>query len=117
MIPFNQQTHHQGSMKSRFIKNPRGKDPGSAGNNISAGKFRSSHEIPAPAKDHGSFDFDDPSKIQVGMEVEHTRFGKGKVLNLEGDSPDKKATVFFQSAGQKQLLLKFARLRIIKSVE
>jgi DNA helicase II / ATP-dependent DNA helicase PcrA len=63
-----------------------------------------------------SFHFDDPSKIQVGMEVEHSRFGKGKVLSMEGEFPNKKATVFFQSAGQKQLLLKFARLRILKSI-
>ena len=63
-----------------------------------------------------SFQFDDPTAIQVGMEVEHPRFGKGKVLNMEGEFPNKKATVFFQSAGQKQLLLKFAKLRIIKSM-
>jgi len=62
------------------------------------------------------FQFDDPSSILVGMEVEHSRFGKGKVLNMDGEFPNKKATVFFQSAGQKQLLLKFAKLRIIKSI-
>jgi DNA helicase-2/ATP-dependent DNA helicase PcrA len=69
-------------------------------------------------QDHNesSFPFDDPLKIQVGMEVEHPRFGKGKVLNMEGEFPNKKATVFFQSAGQKQLLLKFAMLRILKSI-
>jgi DNA helicase-2/ATP-dependent DNA helicase PcrA len=48
------------------------------------------------------------------MEVEHPRFGKGKVINMDGEFPNKKATVFFHSAGQKQLLLKFAKLRIIK---
>lgn len=67
------------------------------------------------SKDH-SFEFDDPSAIQVGMEVEHPRFGKGKVLSMDGEFPNKKATVFFQSAGQKQLLLKFAKLRILKSL-
>ncbi len=51
--------------------------------------------------------------IQVGMEVNHERFGNGKVLNMEGVGPNKKATVFFQGIGQKQLLLRFARLRII----
>ena len=58
------------------------------------------------------FQADDPGKIQVGMTVEHARFGIGKVLNLEGTNPDIKATVFFPEFGQKQLLLKFARLRI-----
>lgn len=48
-----------------------------------------------------------------GMMVEHQRFGLGKVLQVEGNPPDEKATVFFHNAGQKQLLLRFARLRII----
>ncbi len=54
----------------------------------------------------------DIEDIKTGMEVEHERFGKGKVLELEGIGPNKKATVFFPSIGQKQLLLKFAKLRI-----
>jgi len=53
-------------------------------------------------------------EIQPGTEVKHVRFGKGKVLKLEGNPPNVKATVFFPSAGQKQLLLKFAKLEIIK---
>ena len=60
-----------------------------------------------------AFKADDSSKIQVGMQVEHERFGVGKVINLEGDYPNAKATVFFPENGQKQLLLKFAKLRII----
>ncbi len=56
----------------------------------------------------------DTSGLQVGMEVEHERFGFGKVINLEGNKPDIKATIFFKELGQKQLLLKFAKLRIIE---
>ena len=55
----------------------------------------------------------DTSNLQVGMEVEHERFGFGKVMVLEGSKPDIKATIFFQGLGQKQLLLKFAKLRVI----
>ncbi|WP_207425399.1 ATP-dependent helicase [Pedobacter sp. SYSU D00535] len=55
----------------------------------------------------------DTSNLQVGMEVEHERFGFGKVVSLEGNKPDIKATIFFQGLGQKQLLLKFAKLRIV----
>jgi len=55
----------------------------------------------------------DTSGLQNGMEVEHERFGYGKVINLEGKSPDIKATIFFKEIGQKQLLLKFAKLRIV----
>ena len=55
----------------------------------------------------------DTSNLQVGMEVEHERFGFGKVLQIEGNKPDIKATIFFKELGQKQLLLKFAKLRIV----
>ena len=51
------------------------------------------------------------------MIVEHQRFGKGKVVHIEGDMPNKKATVFFQQMKQeKQLLLKFAKLRIVDEI-
>ncbi|NQV03186.1 MAG: UvrD-helicase domain-containing protein, partial [Bacteroidia bacterium] len=50
--------------------------------------------------------------IVPGIEVLHERFGKGKVVQVDGQGPNKKATVFFQGVGQKQLLLKFARLKI-----
>ncbi|UOE46775.1 UvrD-helicase domain-containing protein [Mucilaginibacter sp. SMC90] len=56
----------------------------------------------------------DTSGLQVGMEVEHERFGFGKVISLEGNKPDIKATIFFKEIGQKQLLLKFAKLYIIQ---
>lgn len=52
--------------------------------------------------------------FQNGMEVEHEKFGFGKIVSLEGILPDVKATVFFQGLGNKQLLLKFAKLRIVK---
>ncbi|RYG24294.1 MAG: hypothetical protein EOO01_43535, partial [Chitinophagaceae bacterium] len=54
------------------------------------------------------------SEFQTGMEVEHEKFGFGKIINLEGTLPDVKATVFFQGLGNKQLLLKFAKLMIVK---
>ena len=54
-------------------------------------------------------------EITVGLRVKHSRFGTGKILNLSGEGSNKKATVFFNEIGQKQLLLKFAKLEIIKS--
>jgi DNA helicase II / ATP-dependent DNA helicase PcrA len=59
------------------------------------------------------FQADNPSMIQVGMQVLHERFGEGKVIHMEGTMPNIKATVFFPNAGQKQLLLKFAKLKIL----
>ena len=53
------------------------------------------------------------NNIKNGMQVEHNKFGKGKVLNISGEGSNKKATIFFNGIGQKQLLLKFARLEIL----
>ncbi|MBT3241523.1 MAG: UvrD-helicase domain-containing protein [Bacteroidetes bacterium] len=57
---------------------------------------------------------DSPDQMQAGMTVLYARFGEGKILKIEGDNPNRKATVFFKSSGQKQLLLKFAKLKILK---
>ncbi len=62
-----------------------------------------------------NFVSDDANLIQAGMQVEHQRFGPGKVLLVEGKASDLKATIFFQGFGQKQLLLKYAKLKIIGS--
>lgn len=63
--------------------------------------------------DTGSGTSDHVSRIIVGTEVIHDKFGKGEVVALEGEMPNVKATVAFQGAGNKQLLLKFAKLRIV----
>ena len=55
----------------------------------------------------------DPELIKVGLKVEHPRFGIGEVMALEGSSSNLKATVEFP-IGKKQLLLKFAKLRVVK---
>jgi len=52
--------------------------------------------------------------LQVNMEVEHQRFGLGKIVKIEGAASNKKATVHFPKIGEKQLLLRFAKLRIVK---
>jgi DNA helicase-2/ATP-dependent DNA helicase PcrA len=51
--------------------------------------------------------------IKEGMNVLHERFGKGKVLSVTGQAPNTKATVLFDNAGEKQLLLKFAKIKIL----
>lgn len=62
-----------------------------------------------------TFDAAAAEDIQAGMQVEHQKFGSGKVLNVEGKGPNKKVTVFFQTVGQKQLLLQFAKLKIVST--
>ncbi len=49
-----------------------------------------------------------------GMDVEHEKFGFGKIIELVGTFPNAKATVFFQELGNKDLILKYAKLRIVK---
>ena len=49
------------------------------------------------------------SPLQPGDRIEHTRFGVGEVIKIEGSGENCKATVVFRNSGTKQLLLKFAR--------
>ncbi len=51
--------------------------------------------------------------MREGNVIEHERFGLGTVLRVEGSGENTKATVEFRNAGTKQLLLKFARFKII----
>jgi DNA helicase-2/ATP-dependent DNA helicase PcrA len=60
-----------------------------------------------------NFESDDPAKIIAGISVYHQLFGAGKVIAIEGMAPNNKAVVFFDSAGEKKLLLKFAKLKIM----
>lgn len=55
----------------------------------------------------------DASGLQEGCTIEHQRFGIGTVLRLEGKGENRKATVAFRNAGTKQLLLKFARFKVL----
>ena len=54
------------------------------------------------------------NRIMPGMKVHHDKFGNGKVLGIEGSGDSRKATVFFEGVGQKQLMLKFARLTVME---
>ena len=53
------------------------------------------------------------NKLIVGDIVNHQRFGKGNVLNIEGKAADLKAEIKFENGGVKKLLLRFAKLEII----
>lgn len=53
------------------------------------------------------------SDIKVGQTVIHLRFGKGKVANIEGIGANTKATIIFDNSGTKQVLVKFAKLKVI----
>lgn len=61
--------------------------------------------------DSGSFD----SKLTVGRTVNHQRFGRGQVMSLEGAGGDAKAEIKFQNGDTKKLLLRFAKLEILRT--
>jgi DNA helicase-2/ATP-dependent DNA helicase PcrA len=52
--------------------------------------------------------------LHEGARIEHQRFGIGTVLKIEGTGENTKATVEFKNTGMKQLLLKFAKFKIIQ---
>ena len=54
------------------------------------------------------------SALKVGSVIEHERFGIGSVLEVEGSGGDTKARIKFLNVGEKTLLLKFARYKILK---
>jgi DNA helicase-2/ATP-dependent DNA helicase PcrA len=73
---------------------------------------------PAPPKvvEHvPSTDFapSDTSGLQVGQQVEHQKFGFGKVTRMEGSAHNPVATIVFTNNGEKKIMLNYAKLRIV----
>ncbi|HTM65377.1 MAG TPA: UvrD-helicase domain-containing protein [Flavipsychrobacter sp.] len=66
-------------------------------------------------KPSADFKPDNPAEMQTGMQVEHQKFGVGKILSLEGGVQNKIATIDFGAThGQKKIMLNYAKLRIIR---
>jgi DNA helicase-2/ATP-dependent DNA helicase PcrA len=80
---------------------------------IPAGFKKVTNAQPSSGTANNDFVADEPSKIQVGMNVNHQRFGNGQIISIEGRFPESKAIILFEQEGQKQLLLKFAKLKIL----
>ena len=55
----------------------------------------------------------DLENLTTGQRVKHMQFGNGKILQIEGQGINKQAVVFFSGIGQKKLLLRFAKLKVI----
>ncbi|WP_421828193.1 ATP-dependent helicase [Larkinella sp.] len=73
-------------------------------------------QAPQPAVAHvPSTDFtpSDTSKLAEGMRVEHLKFGFGLVQKIDQNGNDRKAIIKFETAGEKTLLLSFAKLKIV----
>jgi DNA helicase-2/ATP-dependent DNA helicase PcrA len=52
--------------------------------------------------------------LHEGTLIEHQRFGKGTIISIEGEGENQKATVKFVNTGTKQLLLKFAKFKVVE---
>jgi DNA helicase-2/ATP-dependent DNA helicase PcrA len=67
---------------------------------------------PELSKPIGNTNVVDPN-LSEGAKVNHTRFGKGVVLKIEGVGNDKKAEIKFDQGDTKKLLLRFAKLEVL----
>lgn len=80
-------------------------------------KLAEKAQKPVAASHTPSTDFkaDDPMEMQVDMEVEHLKFGFGKIKALEGGANNRIATIEFGGGhGQKKIMLNFAKIRIVR---
>ena len=112
-----------GSGKSLFNSKPRLEPKGT----VPGSQFKPRTEFEAkPTRkpwEHGKFqkvtesmlkDTAPSQGLSVGNVIEHERFGLGTVLSVEGTGGDTKAVIKFLNVGEKTLLLKFARYKILK---
>lgn len=79
-------------------------------------KDQANRKFASPPNHKPSPDFkpSDTSNLAEGMQVEHPKFGFGEVTHIDAEGANKKARVNFKSAGEKTLLLSYAKLRIVE---
>ena len=103
----------------RYIETPRRKQPTMPSSlwNIGKPQQPAKKKVQSTFVQHGPAVPNNPAQIGAimpGMKVQHDKFGIGKVIAVEGTADSRKATVFFEGGvGNKQLMLKFAKLTII----
>ncbi|MBQ7195496.1 MAG: UvrD-helicase domain-containing protein [Bacteroidales bacterium] len=66
----------------------------------------------APAHQDVDFAADPVSAFRVGQEIEHSRFGYGTIIAIDGEFPRLKATINFEGYGQKYIMLDHAKIRL-----
>ena len=71
------------------------------------------NSVQSPTGSSTTFGTVSASQLSVGATIEHLRFGIGVVEAIEGSGENTKATVTFRNAGRKQLLLKFAKFKVL----
>ncbi len=108
---------------SRRVALPVHRHGGAAGQEGSHFSFKGDHAkkqhgpIPTGFDRESEPDYENESQeimtLRVGAKVEHESFGMGKVLQLAGTGDSSKAVVLFDSVGPKNLMLKYAKLRLL----
>ncbi len=112
--------HLETSRRIAFPLHRRGAPVGQEGNHFSFKEsLAKNHVGPLSAGFEGEAepDYENESQemitLRVGAKVEHESFGKGKVLQLAGTGATAKAVVLFDDIGPKNLMLKYAKLRLL----
>ena len=77
---------------------------------ISNNKPKEATHVPSP-----NFVPSDMARLEVGMKVEHQKFGFGEVTKLEGSAHNPVATIKFDVNGEKKIMLNYAKLMIVNS--
>ncbi len=99
--------------KSRLRQNKPTRGTPPKANKPSENQLRKLRKLkPELANPVGNTNVIDPG-LQAGSTVNHTRFGRGRVLKMEGVGNDKKAEIQFEKGDIKKLLLRFAKLEVI----
>lgn len=95
--------------------------PGSGGNSLKdkfGGEQKSEYsQIPEFEENFSQTGSDDFNRFKVGDVISHSQFGEGTISGLKGEGARRQAVVRFKSVGRKMLMLKYAKLRMIKSKE
>jgi len=66
-----------------------------------------------PRIDVNNFEASPISEIEVGKKVLHIRFGKGVIKSMDGAKGNKVASVFFEEVGEKRIMIKYAKLKVL----
>ena len=80
---------------------------------VSTSKLKKLKDVTSSSGSHHSGASLPLVSVSVGQHIEHERFGFGEVIAVEGEGVSTKVTVSFENAGTKNLLLKFAKFKIL----
>lgn len=109
-LPFNVQAHQEARQKWRAENNASNRfQPTKPKSSPPPGNLKKIDGLEKNNVDNGQF----AQHLTEGQRVLHERFGAGAVAKLEGTGPDTKAVILFDNAGEKKLLLKFAKLKVL----